>query len=164
MRHRGNQFYTLDWTPGLEDEINRWLSQNPAIAICEIRQSLASRWIGQPHCVVTVWYEPPKCILSKEAAEKLVLEHVTSPERRGDIIITEAIERPFGWVFCYNSKRYLESGDDRHSLVGNYPILVDRHTSALHSTGLGKLEDYIESYEQTGTTRPESSDTGSALR
>jgi hypothetical protein len=91
-------------------------------------------------------------ILSREAAEALVLEHVSGPEGRCDIAITETMERPFGWVFCYNSKRYLETGDDRHCLLGNHPILVDRYRCTLHTTGLGKLEDYIERYEKTGTT------------
>lgn len=109
LRHRGNQFHTVDWTPTLEAEINRWLFQNPAITISEIRQSSVSGWFGRRHCVITIWYEPPKVILSLEAAQKLVLEHVGSPDNRDGIVITEVIERPFGWVFCYNSKRYVET-------------------------------------------------------
>lgn len=152
LRHRGGQFYTMDYARSLEEEINRWLSQNPAIAISQIQQSLTSGWFGRQRCVVTVWYEPPNVILSREVAQKLVLERVSSPENRDDIVITEVIERPFGWVFCYNSKRYVDSGDDKHCLLGNHPILVDRHKSTLHSTGPLKLEEYIERYEKTGQT------------
>jgi hypothetical protein len=152
LRHRGGQFYSMDYTRSLEEEINRWLSQNPAVAISQIQQSSASGWFGRQHCVVTVWYEPPKIILTKEAAQNLVLEHVSSPQAPDDIVITETIERPFGWVFCYNSKHYVESGDDKHCLLGNYPILVDRHNCTLHGTGLGKIEEYIERYERTGQT------------
>jgi hypothetical protein len=152
LRHRGGQFYTIEVTQSLEDEINRWLSQNPAITISQIQQSSASTWFGRQQCIVTVWYEPPKSVLSREAAQRLVLERVSSPESRGDIVITEAIERPFGWVFCYDSKRYVETGDDKYGLLDNHPVLVDRHTCTLHPTGLGKIEDYIARYEKTGQT------------
>jgi hypothetical protein len=151
LHHRGNQFYTMDWTPSLEQEINRWLSQNPAITITEIRQSLAFGWFHRPHCVVSIWYEPPKIILTKEAAEKLVMEHVRGPENRDDIVISEVIERSFGWVFCYNSKRHVETGDDKHCLLGNHPILVDRYKCTLHSIeGFDDIKEYIDRYEKAG--------------
>jgi hypothetical protein len=152
LRHRGRQYYTIQWTQSLEEEINRWLAQNPAITISQIQQSSTSIWFGRHQFVVTVWYEPPKTILTREAAQGLVLEYVSNPESRDDIAITEVIERPFGWVFYYNSKRYAETGDDKYQLLGNYPILVDRHTCTLHQTGLGKIEDCIATYEKTGHT------------
>jgi len=137
----------------LEQAIEYWLAQNPAIEIREIRQSLASGWFGRAQCVVTIWYEPPKVMLTREAAEKLVLEHVTGPLNRDTVCITEVLERPFGWVFYYNSKRFVETGDDKFRRIGNYPVLVDRHSCTLHPTGLGNIEDYIERYEKTGQTR-----------
>ena len=118
----------------------------------EIRQSLASGWLGRIQCVVTIWYELPKVMLTREAAEKLVLEHVTGPLNRDTVCITEVLERPFGWVFYYDSKRFIQTGDDKHAMLGNFPVLVDRHSCTLHSTGLGKIEDYIERYEKTGQT------------
>ncbi|MEZ4263997.1 MAG: YrhB domain-containing protein [Polyangiaceae bacterium] len=34
------------------------------------------------------------------------------------IIDSQTIEKPYGWVFYYNSRRYVESGDLVYALVG----------------------------------------------
>ncbi|MBI1178492.1 hypothetical protein GC207_13745 [bacterium] len=153
LRHRGGQYYSMDYTQSLEEEINRWLCENPAIEISQVQQSSSAGWFGRLHCVVTVWYEPSKTILTKEEAQRLVLTRLNSSHTPDEIVITETIERPFGWVFCYNSKSYVETGDDGRCLSGNHPILVDRYNSTLHFTGLGNIEDYIDRYERTGQTR-----------
>ena len=153
--HTKGQSITTEITQQtLEDEINWWLGQNPAVKIIEIRQSLAPRWFGPPYCVVTVWYEPAQVLLDRKAAEELVLKHLNEfkPECRRDTVITQVIEKPFGWVIYYGSKEYAETGDDKYATVGAYPILVDRRDATLHHTGLGKIEDYIERYEKTGRT------------
>jgi len=59
------------------------------------------------------------------------------------------VERPFGWVFFYNSKRFVETGDRREALDGNAPIIVDRRDGSIHPTGTARpLESYIEKYER----------------
>ena len=151
-KHGSPDFVFREPIQSFEQEINYWLAQNPAIEIKEIRQSLVAGWFGRLRCVVTIWYELPKVMLTKEAAEKMVLDYVTGPLNRDEVAITEVLERPFGWVFYYNSKRYVQTGDNKYQMNGNYPVLVDRHTCRLHSTGLGKIEDYIERFERTGET------------
>ncbi|MGF6307908.1 hypothetical protein ABIB82_001861 [Bradyrhizobium sp. i1.8.4] len=42
------------------------------------------------------------------------------------IIHRETIETPEGWVFFYNSRQYVESGDLGFALAGNGLIFVDR--------------------------------------
>jgi len=68
------------------------------------------------------------------------------------VIVPEAtLERSFGWVFFYNSKRFVETGDILFALAGNAPIIVDRRTAGIHVTGTAKpLEHYIAAYERTG--------------
>jgi hypothetical protein len=138
----------------LEDQINWWLGQNPAIKIVEIRQSLAPQWFAPPLCVVTIWYEPASELLDRKAAEELVLTHLngSQPECRQDKVITQVLEKPFGWVFYYDSKQHVETSDAKSQLLGGYPILVDRRDATLHFTGLGRIEDYIQRYEKTGRT------------
>ena len=67
------------------------------------------------------------------------------------VIIDDAtIERPFGWVFFYQSKRYLESGEFEFCLAGNAPLIVDRRTGEVHVTGTARpIETYIAAYESS---------------
>lgn len=63
-----------------------------------------------------------------------------------DVVIDESqtIEEPFGWVYFYNSRRYLETGNFRDQLIGNAPIVVDRSSGTIHETGTAKpLEEYL---------------------
>jgi len=53
-------------------------------------------------------------------------------------------EEAFGWVFFYETKKYLNDGDPDGRLIGNAPIVVDRD-GELHMTGTGEpLEYYLE--------------------
>jgi hypothetical protein len=47
------------------------------------------------------------------------------------IVDTQTIERDFGWVFRYESKKAMETKDVRYALSGNGPIIVDRRTGGL---------------------------------
>lgn len=59
------------------------------------------------------------------------------------------IERPFGWVFFYNSKQFVDSGDVQHALFGNAPLIVSRADGSIHVTGTGEpIEHYIQEYER----------------
>lgn len=60
------------------------------------------------------------------------------------------LERPFGWVFFYNSRSFMETGDFRDDAVGNAPIIVDRRDGSIHVTSTaGPLERLLEKYEQS---------------
>lgn len=62
---------------------------------------------------------------------------------------TATIERPWGWVFFYNTEHYLDSGNTHEALVGNAPIVVNRYTGEMLETGTAHpIEHYIEQYEQ----------------
>ena len=59
------------------------------------------------------------------------------------------IEKPWGWVFFYQSRRYLETGEFSSQLVGNSPIIVNRATGVATMTGTAEpVEAYIREYEQ----------------
>ena len=62
----------------------------------------------------------------------------------------------FGWVFFYDTKEFVETGDELVRAVGNAPIIVDAKTGRLHSTGTARpLEYYLELYRKHGTAQPE---------
>ena len=57
------------------------------------------------------------------------------------------IERTFGWVFFYNARRYLGTGDFRDALAGNAPIVVTGADGRVHETGTAyPLEHYLKAF------------------
>ena len=80
-------------------------------------------------------------------AKGLVERVLGSPEL---VVVDEATqEKTWGWVFTYQSRRYLESGDYRDALAGNSPLLVNRRTGEIIVTGTARpVDDYVESYEE----------------
>jgi len=52
------------------------------------------------------------------------------------VVQTElTIERQWGWVFFYNSQRFVESGNVLDALAGNAPYLFNRVTDEIFETG-----------------------------
>jgi Immunity protein 35 len=39
------------------------------------------------------------------------------------------LERKAAWVFFWNTKEYVETGDTRHALGGNAPVVVFKETA-----------------------------------
>jgi len=59
-----------------------------------------------------------------QAARERVHTQINSTFKEPDdeLIITEAREKPYGWVFFYTSKRFLETDSMEYAIVGNGPI------------------------------------------
>lgn len=63
--------------------------------------------------------------------------------------LTRIQEEPFGWVFFYQSKSHLETGELSSMLAGNAPFIVDRKTGCVHILGTAHPADfYIKEYAQ----------------
>jgi len=61
------------------------------------------------------------------------------------------IEGEFGWVFFYQSKVFIETGDLSRRLVGNAPFLVSRVDGRLYVTGTAHpVQLYIDNFKRTG--------------
>lgn len=92
-------------------------------------------------------------VLNQEDASQVALEYLTKLEKKiGEplsLVNSEILKKDFGWVFFYNSKKYIETGDFRSMLAGNAPFIVDRNSGEIHVTGTAKpIEDYIADYVQ----------------
>jgi hypothetical protein len=60
----------------------------------------------------------------------------------------QTITKPYGWVFFYQTRKWLETGDFRHAMVGNAPIIVDRIDGNVLVTGTAlPVDDYLAKYE-----------------
>jgi hypothetical protein len=95
------------------------------------------------HCPVVL-------IMTYEQAEELarawlriqVGEHVA-------LQLDATIDKPYGWVFFYNSREWLATKDSKWALGGNAPIIVGidgeiRVTGTAHP-----VEHYLSEYEAT---------------
>jgi hypothetical protein len=65
------------------------------------------------------------------------------------VVKASTIERPFGWVFFYNSKRFLDTGESRYRLAGNGPVIVNKQNGSVEFFGAGKPpQEIVAEYEQ----------------
>lgn len=61
------------------------------------------------------------------------------------------IEGGFGWVFFWQSRTYVETGNEGDMLAGNAPLLVAREDGRLHVTGTAEpVEHYIANFRRCG--------------
>ena len=91
--------------------------------------------------------------MNKQEAQKLVEVELEKSADKFDpvecvIFEEETIEKQWGWVFFYQAKSYVETGDFREMLGGNAPIIVNRNTGELFHTGTAhEVDHYISEYE-----------------
>lgn len=89
-----------------------------------------------------------------EQAKRIVYEYLNEPpkydypdEPNYEIVISHIQEKPYGWVFSYQSKDYLETEDYRTAVIGNVPILFEKATGKLIPLGVSPLES-LKLYEK----------------
>ncbi|MBI1227670.1 MAG: hypothetical protein GC192_20720 [Bacteroidetes bacterium] len=89
-------------------------------------------------------------ITMEEAAEQAVKELVNRIKSLKDNmpLITKAEVYPWGWLFFYNSKLYIENGDPAASYIGGRPIFFDKNDLSMSFIGLAAwtIEEGIEEY------------------
>ena len=66
-------------------------------------------------------------MVTKEQARAIAVEHLLREHPGGDVAIVDVdtIERGYGWVFFYNSKRFLSTENVSYALAGNGPLVVN---------------------------------------
>lgn len=70
-----------------------------------------------------------------------------------DCVVVEGATReyPHCFVFAYQSKKFVETGDVAAMLVGHGPILVSRHDGKVFETGSAfSVEHYVKNFEACG--------------
>lgn len=93
-------------------------------------------------------------MIDRDAATAIARAHVAGlPLASGDVGALEDArteERRGLWVFRWNSRAFLTTGDQMKGVIGNGAILVDQRDGALHQCGTaGTLDQQIEAYERT---------------
>jgi hypothetical protein len=61
----------------------------------------------------------------------------------------QVLEKPYGWICFYESRKSLETGRDIDRLAGNGPLLIDRETGEVFQMGTCEPMDfYLAQYER----------------
>lgn len=66
--------------------------------------------------------------ISKDRALEIARQEVASLSGQHDFVIVEdqTVERPFGWVFFYTTRQYLQTGNRNYLVPGTAPLVVLR--------------------------------------
>ena len=79
------------------------------------------------------------------------LPDYVNPEMKLQIMTESTEEHDFGWVFYYNSVKYIQTGDFREALAGNAPLIINKHTNELIVTGTAhQTSYYVDHYKKHG--------------
>ena len=92
-----------------------------------------------------------------EIAERFVAAQCAHVEGGGAIVPEHTIEKSYGWIFFYNSRRYLETGNFLEALGGNGPLVVERTDGRINTLSSGKAPEVsIAEFERVraGDERP----------
>ena len=96
-------------------------------------------------------------MITKAEALDLVsekLRQMSASDNAFAVVEKSTIERPFGWVFFYNSQKYIETGVFRYRLAGNGPIIVNKNTQTIELCGANKpVQELIDDYERRLTEK-----------
>jgi Immunity protein 35 len=85
---------------------------------------------------------------AKTIAEEYVNRGYCVEGDRLVVVDRETIEKEYGWIFFYDSLRYLESGDDSYLIAGNAPLIVEKDDGSVHVLpAVPSLEQWIAQYE-----------------
>jgi hypothetical protein len=84
-----------------------------------------------------------------ETEARTIAEVYLKEDSADELVITEVRREKFGWLFFFQSKEYVETGDPSEMLAGNAPFLVDMADGSVHSFGTAyPIEEYLGDYEK----------------
>jgi immunity protein 35 of polymorphic toxin system len=94
-------------------------------------------------------------IVDRQEARAIATRYIDRLDARvaeSDLLVLldeRTIEKPYGWIFFYTSKGWLETGDMKYAIAGNAPFLVERDTGEVRVFGTARsTEWYVEQYER----------------
>lgn len=89
-------------------------------------------------------------VTAKTIAVAYINAQYNSMEDELVILDAETIEKDYGWIFFYNSRKHIETEDMAYAVGGNAPILIKKEDGAVCVFGTAyTVEYYIKAYEKT---------------
>lgn len=81
-------------------------------------------------------------------AENLLSEKSIRSQRELSLLNEHTIRKPYGNIYFFESKKFLETNDYNYALVGNAPFLVENTNGSIVVFGTSRdLSFYITEYE-----------------
>ena len=84
-------------------------------------------------------------------AEKKVLAHVNKicPLQDDELIIVEhqVLDNNLGWIFFYNSRKFVETNSVDYAIAGNSPVIVKKNGEMIRLSTLN-WENELSLYEK----------------
>ena len=104
-----------------------------------------------------MWFLQNETMITVDKARQLATKKVDELGKEANVplsILKDDIEDfEYGWMFFYQSKEYLDTGNPGKMVGGNAPIIVDKYNALVHITGTSRDENfYIEKYCQLRET------------
>ena len=81
---------------------------------------------------------------ARQAVEEKVNESWTADghaANHGPLVVVKHVEKPYGWIFFYTSKKYWQTKDRKHAIAGNGPIIFDNRNETIHQLGTATSAD-----------------------
>jgi hypothetical protein len=87
-------------------------------------------------------------MLTLESAKEAALSAILEAVKKDCVILDQHTqEKAYGFVFVYNARRYVETGDFQWALGGNGPVVV-LHDGSVHMLGTAyPLEETLQRFE-----------------
>ena len=86
-------------------------------------------------------------------ARSVAERHLERLRQSGEDVVIDprhTVTRPGLFAFVYNSRAFVNQGDQLAALVGNGPLIVDRETGELHERNTAyPVEHHVREYEQS---------------
>lgn len=90
-------------------------------------------------------------MLTEQEVIEIAAHYVKKRSTKYDLVIldNEAIKKPYGMIFFYNTRKFNETRNpDDNTLLGNAPFLVEYKTGKIIIFGTSRSDEYyIEEYE-----------------
>lgn len=87
-------------------------------------------------------------LISEEEAKKKVIKEINdkmgSEDIRLSICENRTVQSTSGWIFHYDSEKYLETGKKRFMICGNYPVFISKRTQKIYFFYPGVTLESIE--------------------
>ena len=87
---------------------------------------------------------------AKHLADEYLIEahHLDDPNNPIIINDTLTLERPYGWIFFYNSQKYIMTKNPLYAIFGNCPIVIEKETGMMSFLGTAlNLSEELEIFE-----------------
>ena len=88
-------------------------------------------------------------MITKKKAIQIAEEYVQKQSTQYNLVLLHEHTLDFeaGWVFFYQTKEYVETGDFTKMIAENAPIIIDNKDGTLHITGTtSPVEKYMRDY------------------